>query len=72
LDNGHSNIDTSDTSSKLTAPTGWIHSLAGGGGAVAGAGGQSTLSRKSGMKDFSIEFIFHSKSFFLYNQKVLK
>ncbi|CAF4261725.1 unnamed protein product, partial [Rotaria sordida] len=28
-------------------PTGWINSLAGGGGIVAGVGGQSTISRKS-------------------------
>jgi hypothetical protein len=48
LANGHSNIDRSDSSSKISAPTGWINALAGGGGAVAGVGGQSTMSRKSG------------------------
>jgi hypothetical protein len=47
------NHDTSDAASlygttKSGAPTGWINALAGGGGAAAGVGGQSTLSRKSG------------------------
>ncbi|CAF4661842.1 unnamed protein product, partial [Rotaria magnacalcarata] len=46
--NGHHNNDVSDSSSKAGAPSGWINSLAGGGGVVAGAAGQSTLSRKSG------------------------
>ena len=31
-------------------PSGWINALAGGGGAAAGIGGQSTLSRKSGKR----------------------
>ncbi|CAF4219354.1 unnamed protein product [Rotaria socialis] len=48
LMNGHHNNDVSDSSSKAGAPSGWINSLAGGGGAAAGAVGQSTLSRKSG------------------------
>lgn len=42
---------TSDSSIKGTAPIGLINSLAGGGGAAAGAGGHSTLGRKSGMKE---------------------
>jgi len=41
---------TSESSSKGGAPIGLINSLAGGGGAAAGAGGHSTLSRKSGTK----------------------
>jgi hypothetical protein len=44
------NFDPNDTSSKLSAPTAWINALAGGGGAAAGVGGQSTISRKSGKK----------------------
>ncbi|CAF1029135.1 unnamed protein product [Rotaria sordida] len=47
LANGNHINDASDTSSKIEAPTGWINSLAGGGGIVAGVGGQSTISRKS-------------------------
>ena len=47
LPNGYN--DASDTSSKSGVPTGWINTLAGGeGAAAAGAGGQSTISRKSG------------------------
>jgi hypothetical protein len=54
LPNGHHN-NASDTSSnhrtgKNGAPAGWIYALAGGGGAAAGVGGQSTISRKSGKK----------------------
>jgi len=45
----NSNNDTSDSLSKIGAPTGWINALAGGGGAAAGVGGQSTISRKSGI-----------------------
>ena len=46
LTNGYH--DTSDAaSSRIGAPTGFINSLASGGGAVAG---QSTLSRKSSLK----------------------
>ncbi|CAF4139791.1 unnamed protein product [Rotaria sp. Silwood2] len=47
LSNGNYINDASDGSSRTGAPTGWINSLAGGGGVVAGVGGQSTLSRKS-------------------------
>jgi hypothetical protein len=50
LTNGYH--DASDTgSSKMGAPTGFINSLAGGGGAVAG---QSTLSRKSGKEKVAL------------------
>ena len=47
------NADASDGASvhgtaRSGPPSGWINSLAGGGGAAAGIGGQSTLSRKSG------------------------
>lgn len=52
LTNGHYSNEASDTSSKTGAPSGWINSLAGGGGVVAGVGGQSTISRKSGKKMF--------------------
>ncbi|CAF3971511.1 unnamed protein product, partial [Rotaria sp. Silwood1] len=48
ITNGNYIYDRSDSSSRTGAPTGWINSLAGGGGVVAGVGGQSTLSRKSG------------------------
>ncbi|CAF4922492.1 unnamed protein product, partial [Rotaria sp. Silwood1] len=47
ITNGNYIYDRSDSSSRTGAPTGWINSLAGGGGVVAGVGGQSTLSRKS-------------------------
>jgi hypothetical protein len=52
LSNGSSgdNNDTASTygTTRSAPPSGWINALAGGGGATAGIGGQSTLSRKSG------------------------
>lgn len=50
LSNEHLNTNTSENSTKIGAPSVVISALAAGGGAVAGAGGQSTISRKSGMK----------------------
>jgi hypothetical protein len=48
LPNGYYTNGAGDASPRGGAPTGWINALAGGGGAVAGVGGQSAISQKSG------------------------
>ncbi|CAF0893475.1 unnamed protein product [Adineta steineri] len=47
MSNKNSNNEIGDGSLKSGIPSGLINSLAGGGGAVAGVGGQTTISRKS-------------------------